>query len=205
MSQKLGWRYATQDFDTEKKLSKETLDAILNAGIMAPSSFGLQPWKFVVVKDAETRAKIRAAAWDQKKITESSDLLVLASLKEATPEYIDSYVKDVSEKRGVPVDALKGYRDMMVGSATAKGSTEEWNARQTYIATGFVLFAAMQLGVDAAPMEGFDPAKVDEILGLAGDGYTSRVIVSLGYRNPNDEALKRAKVRFDADKVVKTV
>jgi nitroreductase len=167
---------------------------------LSASSFGLQPWKFIVVTNPEVRKQLRAAAWDQAQITDASELIVLAVQKNVDESYVDTFVKSVALTRGMPIDALKGYSDMMKGSVKSRTTPEavkEWSSRQVYVALGTLLTAAAVEGIDACPMEGFDPKKFDEILGLEKMGLESRVLAAVGFRSSEDATASYKKVRFD--------
>lgn len=200
----LRWRYATKRYDTTKKLSPEQLDIVMEALRLAPSSFGLQPWKFIHVVNPELRERLKAAAWNQPQVTEASDLFILCALPTMDEAHIDAFIASTAEQRGVAVESLAGYRQMLVGSAQAKSeeARAEWNTRQVYLALGFALAAAAENRIDASPMEGFDPGKADEILGLEKLGVRSRVMLAVGFRSPDDEAQKMAKVRFSRNDVI---
>jgi len=198
------WRYSTNNFDTSKKLTSEQLDEILEAIILTPSSFGLQPWKFILVNSPEVRVKLQEAGYNQPKISESSHLIVFAVEKNIDDVLVDKYIKSVSNIREVPVEGLKGYADMIKGSISYKTPEQrvEWATRQVYIALGVLATAGAVLGIDVAPMEGFDPKKFDEILGLDKLGLESKVIAAIGHRLESDPSLKNKKVRFSREDVV---
>ena len=200
----LKWRYATKKFDATKKLSQEQFDTVLESLHLSASSYGLQPWKFIVVTNPEIRAKIKAAAWNQTQITDASHLIVLAVQTTVDAAYVDRFVASVSKTRNVPVDALKGYADMMKGSIAGRTpeSVVDWSSRQVYIALGTALTAAAVSGIDACPMEGFDPKQVDDILGLAKMGLQSRVLMPVGFSAADDDMAKAPKVRFSKEEVV---
>lgn len=207
VTERLGWRYATKKFDATKKIPADVWSALEKSLVMAPSSYGLQPWKFVVVTDAAVRAKLKPASWEQTQITDASHLVVLCRKLEVTTADVDAYVKDICATRGASPESLAQYRGMMVGSVTNPaglpgGSMEIWTRSQVYIALGFFLSAAAMMGVDACPMEGFNPAVYDEVLGLKGTGYTAVVLATAGYRAPDDALSGMKKVRFDGARVV---
>jgi nitroreductase len=195
----LNWRYATKQFDTTKKLSEEQLAMLKEALRLSPSSFGIQPWHFIVVENTGLRAKLRAAGYDQPQFTDASHLIVLATEKNIDAVLIEKYLQSVASVKGISIEHLAGFRGMLMGAISAKGEegARDWAARQTYIALGTLLTAAATLEIDAAPMEGFDPKAVDEILGLEERGLQSRVVVALGFRLASDEAAYRPKVRYD--------
>ncbi len=200
----LKWRYATKEYDATKKLSPEQLNLLLESLRLSPSSFGMQPWKFVLVNNAEVRAKLREAAWGQTQVTDASHLIVISVLKNVDENLIKKYIKVISEVRGVSEENLKGFEDMMIGAVNMKSPEAriEWATRQAYIALGVLLTTAAHEQIDATPMEGFDPKKFDEILGLDKMGLESKVMVALGFRSQNDGMANVAKVRFPMEEVV---
>lgn len=204
---KLNWRYAVQKFDQSKKLTDEQVNFLKEATRLSPSSFGLQPWKIYLVNNPEVRAQVRAAAWDQPKVTEASHLFAFASRINMTEEYIDQYVAEIAKIQNVPVENLVGFRQMMVGSITGKTSAElsDWNARQSYLALGFLLSACAENNIDAGPMEGFDSDAVSKIIGADEDGYKVRTLCAVGFRSPDDTAALRPKVRFSTEKIFKEI
>ncbi len=195
----LHWRYAVKKFDPAKKLTQGQLDAVLDAARLAPSSYGLQPYKLLVVTDQGLRARIRKdAAYDQPQVTDSSHLLIFCAKTAVDEAYVDSYVAHIAAVRGVTVESLKAYRDTMVNSMKRRKSPDStvWCQKQAYIALGFLLAACAQAQIDSCPMEGFDPAKVDAILGLTERGLTSTVFCPVGFRAVDDPAAARKKVRM---------
>jgi nitroreductase len=199
----LQWRYATKKFDPSRKIAPEDWHTLEQALIYAPSSYGLQPWKFFVVTDPAVRAKLHAVSWNQAQIVDASHLVVFAVKKNLEAADVDRYLKRIAEVRGVTLESLEAPKQMMLGSL--KRPVEEvnaWATRQVYIALGFFLSAAAMLGIDACPMEGFQPDKYDEILGLTKLGYGSVVLGAAGYRSANDQAVKHPKVRFKVEDVV---
>lgn len=203
----LKWRYATKQFDTTKKLTAEQLHILKEALRLAPSSFGLQPWHFIVVESVELRKKLRAAGYDQAQITDASHFIVVASEKRVDAALVEKYMNNVATVKNVPVASLDGLSGMLNGAIATKGETgaQEWAARQAYIAVGVLVAAAAVEGIDAAPMEGFNPQQFDEILGLDKRGLTSLVMVALGFRKEDDPAAVAPKVRYSEDQVFTTV
>lgn len=200
----LQWRYATKQFDPTKKIPEADVHELTEAMRLSASSFGLQPWKFIVVNDPALRAKIKEHAWNQSQVTDASHLIVLATRKDIHDDYIRHYVEATAKARGTTVEALKGFEDMMLG--TVRNMPPEaittWNQRQVYIALGTLLLAAAQKGIDACPMEGFDPKKVDEVLGMTD--YTVTALCPIGIRASTDKYASAPKVRFPASEVVQT-
>jgi nitroreductase len=201
----LNWRYATKTFDSTKTIPSETWQVLEESLVLTPSSYGLQPWRFLIVTDRETRARLLPHSWNQKQVVDCSHYVIFASKTTLDSDYIDANLERAAELRKVPVDGLKNYRAMMIEDLThgaRSGVVAEWAARQAYIALGQFMLAAAVLRVDACPMEGFEPGEYDKILGLTARGLTATVCCAAGYRSENDRYAKAAKVRFPIDKVV---
>jgi nitroreductase len=200
--QQLEWRYATKKFDASKKIAPADWATLEKALQLTASSFGLQPYRFVVVSNPELRKALRAAAWNQPQITDASHLVVFAPLKKVTTADVDSFFELTSKVRGVPLDALKDYKGMINGSVAAKGdSIGNWTQHQAYIALGNLLTVAALLNIDACPMEGFDPAAFDKILGLDSTPYGSMAVAAVGYRAADDPVASWKKVREPEEKL----
>lgn len=204
----LSWRYATKKFDPAKKIDEGTWKALEQAMVLSASSYGLQPWRFYVIQDPAMRQRLRAVSWNQPQITDASHMVLFARKNEVTEADVDRYVDRVVEVRKIPRDVLKDYRGMMVGSVTNPatlpgGDMVTWTRSQTYIALGQFLASAAVLGVDACPMEGFDAAAYNQILGLPQQGYSACVVAAAGYRAADDMFASMAKVRFKHEDVVK--
>ncbi|HXF10734.1 MAG TPA: NAD(P)H-dependent oxidoreductase [Desulfuromonadaceae bacterium] len=201
--QQLNWRYATKQFDPTRKISASDWTTIEEALRLTPSSFGLQPWKFIVVTDPGVRAKLRPASWDQSQITDASHLVVLAAKNNFGETDIDTHLAYLAKAQGSAVSALAPLRGAMAGAIQRmdESTRNAWTRNQTYIALGNLLTSAAVLGIDACPMEGFDRAQYDEILGLAAKGYSSAVVATLGYRAATDKYAGAPKVRFPKEHV----
>jgi len=193
----LNWRYATKLFNTEKIVSEEDLNTLLEAARLAPTSQGLQPWKAFVITNKEIREKLKIAAYNQPQLTSASHIIVFASRKTLDEKYIESYLNIVRRIRNQKEEDVAGYKKMLMGSIAGKTQQEmqAWNGRQTYIALGFLLETAAIMNIDACPMEGFDTAKFDSILELEKTDYASVVMVAIGYRAEEDKYARAAKVR----------
>jgi nitroreductase len=194
----LQWRYATKHYDASRKLPRETLDIIMESLRLAPSSYGLQPYKFVHVTNAKLREELKSAAWDQPQFTEASDLFILCTIVKMDEAYIDRFIAETAKAQGTTPEALIDYKKMVMNPITSltENEQESWNACQAYIALGVALAAAAEHRIDATPMEGFDKDTFDEILGLAPLGLHARVSLALGYRSPDDKAQRYPKVRL---------
>jgi len=194
LTKQLEWRYATKSMTTTPVPQKK-VDTILEAIRLAPSSFGLTPYSIFVITDLETRKKIQAAAYGQPQITQGSHLLVFAAWDNISEKQVDEYVALTAQTRGVPVSALTKFKDMLWGSLSPRPQADKvtWSMKQAYIALGVGLAAAALEEVDSTPMEGFDPSKVDEILGLKEKGLKSAVMLMLGYRDTATDTLVTMK------------
>lgn len=193
--QQLNWRYATKQYDSTKKISSEDLDILKESIRLAPSSYGIQPYKVFVIETAELRQQLREKSWNQPQITDASHLFVFAAKNVTGATEIDEYIELIAATRGASVDDLKGFSDYMKG-ATAHLTEEQqlnWNAKQAYIGLGMLLTAAASLNVDATPMEGFDAMGYKEVLGLTD--YTPVVVAAIGYRSSEDQTQHYPKVR----------
>jgi len=204
----LNWRYATKLFDPQKKIDPADLHTLMESVRLSASSFGLQPWSFVLAQSEEMKAKLALAApMNKSKFETASHIMVLANKKTLTPEYVDSYVQLISDTRGVPVQALQDFRAIMVNKTQAMSpeALAQWTARQTYIAMGSLMTTAALLGIDTCAMEGIDTAQFDDILGLSQTGHGTLAAVALGYRSKEDSLQFAKKVRFASDKILKMV
>lgn len=203
----LTWRYAVKTFDSTKSVSDENIATILEAARLAPSSVGLEPWKFIVVTNPELRTKLRAAGYDQTKITDASYLVVIAHRTDADAlpqELIDRAMTTT----GATAEDLAGLKAMAEGSVQGhKGSDDimqGWLAAQTYIPLGMMMQTAALLAVDACPMEGFDVGQVNEILGLKEKNLSVSTMIAFGYRGA-DEYANSPKVRRAYNDVIEVI
>ncbi len=201
----LHWRYATKAFDPAKKLPAEIISALEESLVLTPSSYGLQPWKFLVITDKALREQLVPHSWGQRQVADCSHLIVFTIKSSFGAADVDAYIDRICELRGVGRDAMQAYRDIMVGDVVhgPRGKNyADWAKRQTYIALGQLMLSAAMLGVDACPMEGFSTEQYDEILGLPSLGLTTSVVCPLGYRAESDKYATATKVRFAAKDVI---
>ncbi|MFN3754083.1 NAD(P)H-dependent oxidoreductase [Flavobacterium sp.] len=191
------WRYATKKFDATKKVSNEDLEVLKEAVRLSASSYGLQPYKVIFVENPDLRAKLQPVAWGQSQIVEASHLLVFANITDFGEAQIDAHINNIAITRGLPTDALKGYGDFMKSKITtlSEENRNVWTSKQTYIALTNLLNAAAELGIDVTPMEGFEPEKFNEILGLSELGLNASLVATIGYRHAEDDTQNYAKVR----------
>ena len=192
---RLNWRYATKVYDPTRDLPDEKLNAILEAVRLAPTSSGLQPFEVIVVKDKAIRAQIREVGFDQPQITDAAALLVFAAWDNYTVERLDAVAAEIELQRGGANEQVSQYYERLKALYLPRSAEENYQhtARQAYIAFALGLTAAAFEEVDATPMEGFDPAKVDEILGLRERGLRSVTILALGYRASDGDWLSGLK------------
>ncbi|MBD3748317.1 MAG: NAD(P)H-dependent oxidoreductase [Sphingobacteriales bacterium] len=193
----LAWRYATKVFDASRKLDQEQLQLLMQAIQLAPSSYGLQPYQVVVVENQEIKEQLKAAAYGQSQLADASHIFIFAINKNFTETHVDEFVENIVKTRNIEVGAVKGYLDVMKNTVNSRSQEELaiWNAKQAYIALGVLLETAALHEIDACPMEGFDHAKFDEILGLEDRNLTSVVIAPVGFRSIEDAYQFYQKVR----------
>ncbi|MFN4026932.1 MULTISPECIES: NAD(P)H-dependent oxidoreductase [Flavobacterium] len=191
------WRYATKKFDATKKVSDTDLQTLKDAIRLSASSYGLQPYQVILVENPELRAQLQPAAWGQAQIVDASHVLVFANVTNIGDAEIDAYLNNMAETRGLPLDALQGYGDFMKSKISSLSAEQKntWTSKQTYLALGNLLNAAAELNIDVTPMEGFEPEKVNEILGLNEKGLNASLIATIGYRHAEDATQNYAKVR----------
>lgn len=204
----LNWRYATKRYNGQP-VPAEALENILEAIRLAPSSLGLQPFEVLLIEDRAIREKLAPAAFNQPQILESGALLVFAAWKSVTAAQVDAYINNMAAIREVPVSSLHEFKSMIETAVSAKTPEQlfQWNARQAYIALGFATAAAALEKIDSTPMEGFNPAAVDEILGLAQKGTSAVLLLALGFRDEEKDKLARARKvrRLDVRHMSKSV
>ncbi len=200
----LEWRYATKVFNPNKSIPNDQWDAIEDSLVLTPSSFGLQPWKFIVVTHRETKQKLLSHSWNQQQVVDCSHLVVLAAQSPVSAKELDTFIDKTHEIRGGEKSDLQFYRDMM-GGFIDKMSPEKllvWAKNQVYIALGQLMASAAMLEIDACPMEGITPTEYDKILGLEGSGFYTTVACPMGYRSEDDKYATLAKVRYAKEQII---
>ena len=201
----LNWRYATKKFDPAKKIPDSDWAALEQALILTPTSYGLQPYKFLILTDPALRVRLVPASWGQTQPVDCSHYVVFAARAQNTEADVDRYIARMAEVRGAAPEALAGFKKVLMGDVVhgPRGQVAlEWAARQAYIALGNFMTSAALVGVDTCPMEGFEPAKYDEILGLPAQGFRAVVACAAGYRAADDKYAELPKVRFPASELI---
>ena len=203
----LRWRYATKKFNPARIIPAATWDAVEESLILTPSSFGLQPWKFLVVTDPGMRANLAGESWRQPQVTQASHFVVLTARTNLDTSDIDEWMARMGEVQDTAPETLAMVKGMIEGFAQPMSHEmkHEWNIRQTYIALGQLMTAAAVMGIDSCPMEGFSPAGYDRLLGLEGSGYATVVACALGYRSDDCRGAVTPKARFGRSRVVERI
>ena len=201
---RLEWRYATKKFDATKKLSEAQLNVLKESFNLTATSYGLQPLKMVVLSDQTTKEKLVPFSMDQPQVKDASHVLVLCIESKITPEYVKSHFKRVEDVRNTPREILQDYEDFLIQDFSEKEHADvvQWMSKQAYIALGNLLTVCALEGIDACPMEGFEPKKYDEVLGLEAHGLQSVLVLPVGYRAEDDMFSGMKKVRRGVSEVI---
>lgn len=200
----LNWRYATKKFDSTKRIPDATWETIRKAASLTPSSFGVEPYRVIDVRDPKVREALRAAAWNQSQVVDASHFVVMAFENGFGQPQIDAFLQRTVRDRKVTMESLAGYRSILEGTLVQgprAAVVDTWAAHQAYILLGNMMTSAALLGVDSCPMEGIDPAKFDEILGLKAKGLAAVVTCAFGYRSSEDKYATLPKVRKTLDEL----
>lgn len=199
----LKWRYATKKFNPEKKASNNNIESLKEAIRLTPTSFGLQPFKVLIIENNELRQKLRPHSWNQSQITDCSHLFVFCPYVSLPENFVDEYLQLKADTQSVDIESIRAYGDYMKSYLQKQPEefTKAWASKQTYIALGNLLTACGELRLDACPIEGFVASEYENILGLSKQGLTASVIVAVGYRADEDMNQKLAKVRRPAETI----
>jgi nitroreductase len=203
--QQLRWRYATKTFDPTKKISDADWAALEQALILTPTSYGFQPYRFVVITDPALREKLVPLSWGQRQVVDACRYVVFAAKTSVSEADVDHYVEHIARVRNTPVASLERLKKMLIGDIVTGPRSQqqhEWATRQAYIALGNFMTSAAMLGIDVCPMEGIDPVKYDEILDLPAKGYKTVVAAAAGYRSADCKYATLPKVRYDAEELI---
>lgn len=197
------WRYATKKFDATKKVAASDLETLKEAIRLSSSSYGLQPYKVFIIENPELRAQLQPACWGQSQIVDASQVIVFANITNIGAAEIDAYFENLTTTRNIPTEAIQGYSDFMKSKVNAlpTDAKNNWTSKQTYLALGNLLNAAAELKIDVTPMEGFEPEKVNDILGLNALNLNASLIATIGYRHEEDATQHYAKVRKSTEEL----
>ncbi|WP_340201945.1 NAD(P)H-dependent oxidoreductase [Ascidiimonas sp. W6] len=195
--EKLQWRYATKKFDNQKKLSRESIETLKKAFDLTATSYGLQPIKLVIVSDDKVKEELLPHSWNQKQVVQASHILIFCIETAVDERYIKGYFDLVKDERSTPDEVLSPFRSSLIKSFEKMTEEEKyiWASKQAYLAMGNLLTVCSLMEVDACPMEGFLPAKYDEILSLKDKGLSSVLVMPVGYRAEDDMFSNFKKVR----------
>lgn len=201
----LNWRYAVKSFDASKRIPEATLETLEEALVLTPSSFGLQPWKFIVIGDQSIKDQLPAISWNQSQPQDCSHMVALAIKRDFAEADVARFIECLAESRGVSVDELEGYKKFaggFVAQGVSEGWIEHWATHQVYIALGQLMASAAALGVDTCPMEGIQADDYDQLLGLDGQSFHTVLGCALGYRSTEDKYATMPKARFAKSDVI---
>ena len=203
----LNWRYSTKKFDTEKQISTDDLNTIMEAFRLTASSYGLEPWKLFLVKNKEIKQSLLEHSWNQNQVVEAPYLLVFARNNAKFDDMVDQYFQNISEIRNVDIESLDGFRWMVnsMSSSYSEPELRNWMDKQVYIALWNILNVLAGLRIDSCAMEGVMPEKYDEVLGLKEKWYATVLALPIGYRAEDDKYVEVKKVRFPIDKVTEII
>jgi nitroreductase / dihydropteridine reductase len=200
----LEWRYAVKKFDDKASLTEQQILEVKKVFSLSASSYGLQPYKMIVVQNPELKEKLVPASFGQQQISQSAAILVFAVRTDFGMDYIDQFFKDMSTKRQIPLENLEGYKNFMKGSFANKSEDEisSWATKQVYLTMGHMLASLAALQIDACPMEGLDPQAYDKILDLDAKQLKTIIAMPIGVRAPDDASATALKVRKDLSDII---
>ena len=197
----LTWRYATKKFDATKKIAPEAIEVLKNVLQLVPTSYGLQPLKYLFIENTAIRQELLQHSFGQQAIVDASHLLVICSYTTIEDHSVDSYMETTALTRQIELEKILGFGDFIKKTVGEWGDTEvaSWTSRQAYIALGFLLQSCAQLRIDSTPMEGFKPSGYDEVLNLSAQKLTATLVIPLGYRHDEDgnQHLKKVRRTFE--------
>ena len=198
------WRYATKRFDPSKKLSEDKLHILKEAFNLTATSFGLQPLKLVVISNPELKEKLMPLSFNQIQVRDASHILILCVESKIDKNFILDHFKRVEGIRNTPREILEPFEKNLIASFTEKNSSEikDWMINQLYLTLGALLTVCAVEKIDSCPMEGFEPEKYDQILGLDKRGLESVIVLPVGYRDESDFFVTLKKVRRGVEELV---
>lgn len=198
------WRYATKQFDPDRLLTEEKIEILKKAFNLTATSYGLQPLKLAVVQNKTLQAELMKASYNQKQVGSASHVLVICIEKEVGKAFIENYFQYVKDIRNTPDDILHPFRESLIGNFEKKqiDEVQVWATHQAYLVLGTLLTVCAIEEIDSCPMEGFEPEKYDEILGLEGHNLRSVLALPVGYRSKDDFFAELKKVRRPLDETI---
>jgi nitroreductase len=201
------WRYATKKFDATKKITNQDLQTLKEAIQLSASSYGLQPYKVLIIENPEIREQLKPFSWNQSQIVEASHLFVFVNVVDMQNEHIDAFIKNIMKTRNLKIEDLQGYSDFMKSKIVSLPVEikSNWTSKQTYLALGNLLNAAAELKIDVTPIEGFEPENYNEILGLNKLGLNASLVAAIGYRHEEDTTQHYLKVRKPISELFETI
>lgn len=205
---RLSWRYAVKQFDPNRRVSDADWGVLKKTLVLTPSSYGLQPWRFIVVANPELRKRLTFASKNQGQVESCSHFVVMARIRELTEDHIERHLLRIAQVRKQSVEELAVLRRMMVQALikdAVSGGVDRWACNQIYIALGNLMTCAAILEIDTCPLEGIYPEQYDEILSLKAQNLCTVVACAVGYRSPSDRYANAKKVRFEESDVIEVI
>ena len=197
----LNWRYATKKYDSSKKIKENDLEVIKESLRLVPSSYGLQPLKFIIVNSPKLREKLKPISYNQSQITDASHLIIICSYINIDASHVDEYLLNILRTRNISNNNMEAYGNAMKITINKMKNDEKyrWNKNQAYIALGQLIPTCARLRIDATPMEGFNTKEYDKLLNLRDQNLTASLVVPIGYRHKEDKVQHEKKVRKSQD------
>ncbi len=200
----LNWRYATKQFDATKKLNDAQLALLKESFNLTATSYGLQPLKMIVVSSQGLKNKLVPISMDQKQVQDASHVLVFCVESKLSKEFIEAYFSNVKRLRNTPDTILDPFKNYLISEFETKDADQikTWMIKQAYLAMGNLLTVCAMAGIDACPMEGFDPKAYNELLGLDALDLESVLVMPVGFRAEEDMFASFKKVRRGSEQVI---
>ncbi|MBH18875.1 MAG: NAD(P)H-dependent oxidoreductase [Crocinitomicaceae bacterium] len=201
------WRYATKKFDAKKKISDSNIELIKESISLAPTSYGLQLFKVIIVENQEIKNELKKASYNQSQISDASHIFVFCNSTKIIGDDIDNYIKNKSSIQNKPISEISGYGDFLKTTLLKKEHKKVsiWTANQVYIALSHLMTFCPSIGIDSCPVEGFDSYKYNEILNLNNRNLNSTVVAAVGYRSNKDSSQYEKKIRKSNDELFETI
>lgn len=191
------WRYATQKFNPDKKIPNSDIKLIKESIRLAPTSYGLQLFKVIIIENKLKKEELRKLSYNQSQISDASHIFIFCNSTEVFEKDIDLYIKNKSISHEIPVEENKGYGDFLKKTLLKKESEEIsiWTKNQIYIALSHLMTACASLKIDSCPIEGFDAFKYNSFLDINKKSLSAGVVAAIGYRSESDNSQHEKKVR----------